>query len=102
MPPSLAPFRKEIDRLCAAHRVRRLGLFGSARGKALPADTSDVDFVVEFDDISAADYANHYFGLRQDLTQLLGRDVDLVVERAIRNPYFLAEIRDTREPLFGS
>ena len=34
MDPRLAPYRTEIGRLCARHRVRRLDLFGSADGPA--------------------------------------------------------------------
>lgn len=102
MPPSLAPYRTDIDRLCAAHRVRRLDLFGSARGASLPPPSSDVDFLVEFADLSPADYAQHYFALREGLSTLLGREVDLVIERAVRNPYFLDALSRSREPLFAA
>ncbi len=102
MSESLAPFRRQIARLCAAHQVRRLDLFGSARGTALPSPSSDVDFLVEFAPLTPAEYAQHYFALRESLSALLGRDVDLVVERAVRNPYFLARLQHSREPLFAA
>jgi predicted nucleotidyltransferase len=102
MPVSLAPFRQEIARLCAAHQVRRLDLFGSAHGQTLPPPTSDVDFLVEFAPLAPADYARQYFALREALSELLGREVDLVVERAVRNPYFLANVQHSREPLFAA
>ena len=102
MAVSLAPFRQEIARLCAAHQVRRLDLFGSAHGQTLPPPTSDVDFLVEFAPLAPADYARQYFALREALSDLLGREVDLVVERAVRNPYFLANLQRWREPLFAA
>lgn len=102
MTMSLAPFREEIARLCALHQVRRLDLFGSAHGKTLPPPTSDVDFLVEFVPLAPADYARQYFALREALSDLLGREVDLVVERAVRNPYFLANLQHSREPLFAA
>jgi hypothetical protein len=60
--------------------ARRLGLFGSfARGEA--RDDSDVDVYVEFDDTKRT-YDN-FFALHELLEQLLGRDVDLVTDKAL-------------------
>ena len=102
MAESLAPYRSQIARLCAAHQVQRLDLFGSTRGKAEPSPASDVDFLVEFAPLPPAEYARQYFALREALSRLLGNDVDLVVERAIRNPYFRASVERSRESLFAA
>ncbi len=60
--------------------VLKLALFGSvARGTAR-AD-SDVDVLVAFDGVADAD---RYFGLQFYLEDLLGRPVDLVTEKALR------------------
>ena len=100
--PSLAPYRTAIDQLCTVHRVRRLDLFGSARGQELPPAGSDIDFLVEFETLPPSEYTEHYFGLREDLVALLGRSIDLVVERAIKNPYFLSALQASRESLFAA
>ena len=102
MDPSLDRYRPEIARLCARHRVRRLDLFGSATGPRFDPATSDVDFLVEFADLTPGDYADHYFGLREGFTALFGREIDLVVERAVRNPFFLESVRRSRELLFAA
>ena len=44
--------REELARLCAAYHVHRLELFGSATGEEFEPDTSDLDFLVEFEDLS--------------------------------------------------
>jgi hypothetical protein len=60
--------------------VRRLALFGSvARGTAR-AD-SDVDVLVGFDGPATS---KRYFGVQFYLEDLLGREVDLVTEDALR------------------
>ena len=41
-------------------------------------------------------YANAYFGLLEALQQLFGRPVDLVVDSAIKNPYFRQSVEETR------
>ena len=61
------------------HGVRTLGLFGSAsRGAA--RDTSDLDFVVEFERKSF----DAYMDLKAFLEGLLGRRVDLVMRDVIK------------------
>lgn len=61
--------------------VKRIGLFGSfARGEAL--DKSDVDVLVEFaEDKKTFD---NFMELKFYLEELFGRDVDLVIETAIK------------------
>ncbi len=99
--PLLADHRNAIDALCRRHHVRRLDLFGSAaRGEA--RDGSDYDFLVEFDALPPGGYTEAYFGLREDLEALLGAPVDLVVERAIRNPYFLQSVQADRKALYAA
>ncbi len=59
--------------------VRRLGLFGScARGEC--AETSDLDFVVEFDKKSF----DHYMELKTFLEELFACKVDLVLADTIK------------------
>src|SRR5215470_11780932 len=78
--------RAELAQLCAQYRVRRLELFGSAAGERFDPDTSDLDFLVEFQDLSPREHADAFFGLMEELQQMFGRPVDLVERRAIRNP----------------
>ncbi len=88
--------REEIQELCRRYRVRQLELFGSAVSDRFDPQTSDLDFLVEFDVLSPAEHAKDYFGLLFALTDLFGRDVDLVETSAIRNPYFLRAIAKDR------
>ena len=93
--------RDRIAALCKRHHVRRLDLFGST---AMGSDTegSDYDFLVEFESLPPGGYADAYFGLLEDLQVLLGSPVELVVERAIRNPYFLQAVAAQREELYAA
>ena len=71
--------REEIMRIAAVHGARNVRLFGSAaRGEA--TDTSDLDFLVEMEpERSLLDLV----GLRNDLMDLLGREVDVVTEDSL-------------------
>lgn len=100
MHPVVAVKRAAIEELCRRHHVRRLQLFGSALGDKFDPETSDVDFTVEFEDLEPRDYGRAYFDLLQGLEELLGRHIDLVTGRSIRNPYFKKRVEATQVPIY--
>ena len=100
MIPAVAKQRHELRRLCLRYGVQRLSLFGSAASGTHSQEKSDLDFLIEFSPTALAGYADAYFGLLEALEQLFGTTVDLVVESAIRNPYFLESVERTRTPIF--
>jgi predicted nucleotidyltransferase len=90
----------DLKRLCLIYGVRRLDLFGSAATGLYDPDESDLDFLVEFQPAALNAYADAYFGLLEALGRLFGRRVDLVVESAVKNPYFLQSVEQTRTPVY--
>jgi predicted nucleotidyltransferase len=102
MIPLIEEKRAEIEALCRKYHVRTLELFGSAATGEFDPATSDVDFLVIFQDGAPAEHKNDYFGLLFALEELLGRKVDLVMTRAIRNPYFLRAIAPDRLVLYAA
>jgi predicted nucleotidyltransferase len=89
-----------LPELCRAHRVRRLTLFGSATTEEFDAQGSDIDLVVDFQPMPIREYAGNYFALLDALQELFGRQVDLVEQPAIRNPYIRQAIEETQVPLY--
>jgi predicted nucleotidyltransferase len=102
MHPRIAEKRADIEALCRRLGVRRLDLFGSATGESFDVESSDVDFLVEFEVAPGFDYFSAYFSLKENLEVILGRPVDLITRSSIRNPYFLERILHTREPLYAA
>lgn len=98
---TIRTLRPQIEALCHRHHVRRLELFGSA-AKGEPGPDSDIDFLVEFAPLRHGEYAEHFFAMKADLEDLLRRPVDLVVLRAVRNPYFLQGIQPSRELVYAA
>ena len=81
---------KNIDNLialCKKHKVRELYIFGSILTSRFN-DSSDIDFLVQFDNIDILEYADNYFNFKEKLEKLLGREIDLLENQAIRNPIF--------------
>ena len=95
-------YRPQIEALCRTYRVRRLDVFGSAVREDFDPVSSDVDFLVEFEPDPELNVFHAYMGLRDELSRLLERPVDLVMPSGVRNRYFAQEIANTREPLYGA
>ncbi len=94
---------KTIKELCVRYRVRRIELFGSAiDDENFDPEKSDLDFLVEFRPLKQGEYADTYFGLLEALESLFARHVDLVMVRAVKNPYFLESINKNRKVLYAA
>ena len=98
----LQEHQPELLNLCRRYRVRRLDLFGSAAGAKFDPARSDLDFLVEFDDLRTEDAADRFLGLLVDLEDLFGRRIDLVTVAGLRNPFFREEVERTRVPLYAA
>lgn len=94
--------RQELRALCQEYDVERLALFGSAATGSSRVNSSDLDFLVEFRTPSASGYANRYFGLLEGLQNIFKRPVDLVVESAIKNPYFREAVNREKALLYAA
>lgn len=79
--------RDQVAALCHRTGARRLDVFGSVVRGDFSQTSSDLDFLVEFDDLPPARYANAYFTLKDGLECLFGRPVDLITDSALTNPY---------------
>lgn len=102
MIPEIEQHRREIATLCREYDVQRLALFGSAATCGFQVNTSDLDFLVEFRPPLAAGYADRYFGLLEGLQDVFKRPVDLVVECAIRTPYFRESVDRNNALLYAA
>ena len=96
----LAGKQEEIAALCRKYGVLRLDVFGSAVKGTFDPETSDLDFVMTFEDRGLAGYAKRYLRFAEALEELLGRPVDLIFEESIRNPYFREEVEESRRSVY--
>ena len=90
-----------ITQLARTYQVARLEAFGSVVVGKLTKD-SDIDLLVTFKPLSVQEHGQHYFDLKHDLEDLLGRPVDLLELEAIDNPYFLQAIEPERVLLYAA
>lgn len=93
--------RAEVAALCRRTGARRLDVFGSAARDDFDPATSDIDFLVEFDELPPKAYADAYFALRESLENLFGRPIDLVTTDSVENPFFRERIEAERKPVYA-
>lgn len=94
--------RDAIAALCRTHGVARLHVFGSALREDFRPGESDIDFLVEFGSMDGHTKAHAYFDLLDDLRDLLGSEVDLVMAGAVKNRYIAGDIENTKRLLYAA
>lgn len=89
-----------IKSLCKEYRVKNFSVFGSVLRDDFSSD-SDIDFVVDFNENDPIKYTDLYFQLKDRLEQILKRQIDLIEERGIKNPFFRKEIDESKVVIYG-
>ena len=95
----LKKYLEDIKLLCSRHKVNKLYAFGSIlTGKFNKA--SDVEFIVDFQPQDILQYADNYYDLKFALENVLHRQVDLLEEKAIKNPYLQQVVNNKRQLVY--
>jgi uncharacterized protein len=103
LPPGLVLVRKhliQIRDICRNFHVLSLELFGSAVKETF-SPNSDLDFLVQFDDIPLEDYFENFINLKNSLERLLGRKVDLLETQTLKNPYLIESVNQNKVKIYG-
>lgn len=93
-------YLSSITALCKRHKVKKLFVFGSVLTNKF-TDKSDIDLVVDFENIPVEDYADNYFSLKDALSAMFHRDIDLLEDKAIRNPILRRNIDNSKLLIYG-
>jgi uncharacterized protein len=94
--------RAELEELCRKYDVKTLELFGSAADGTFDPARSDLDFLVDFQPVENGRIAPDYFKLLHALEDLFQRRIDLVMDVAIRNPYFRQRVNESRKLIYAA
>jgi predicted nucleotidyltransferase len=92
----------ELVGICRRFRVRTLEIFGSSLRDDFDPARSDLDFLVEFEDVPVVQFADLFFGLQETLSALFQLPVDLLTPESITNPFLLEGINQSRKVLYAA
>jgi uncharacterized protein len=102
MKPISGDTLETVALLCRKFRVERLELFGSAAQGTFDPNSSDLDFLVEFQTMPPVEHSRAYFGLLFALEDHFHQSIDLVETIAVSNPHFLKKIESQRSVLYAA
>lgn len=91
---------QKIISLCKKHKVQKLFVFGSILTNRFN-DHSDIDLIVNFNKAEISDYFENFFDFKYSLEDLLGREIDLLEEQTIKNPYLKRNVETTKTLIYG-
>ncbi|MBU1697818.1 MAG: nucleotidyltransferase domain-containing protein [Proteobacteria bacterium] len=90
----------DLRTLCAFLKVKKLYVFGSVVSNKFMGD-SDIDFLLSFsEDLTIEEYTENYFTLHYKLRELFNREIDIVTERTLSNPYLIESIDETKQLIY--
>lgn len=92
----IAKRKQELIAIYQSLNIKRLYAFGSAVSGDF-RDDSDMDFLISFsDNLTVEEYTNNYFTLHYKLRELFNREIDIVTEKTLSNPYFIESINESK------
>ena len=98
--PIIAQKYDKLKSLCAKYEVSTLYLFGSGTNEKF-TEKSDLDFLVKFSEIPILDYADYFFDFMHELEELYDRNIDLITEQSLTNPYLIKSINKNKKLIYA-
>ena len=95
----ISPYLDQIINICRQNKVKELYAFGSVLTPSYNFE-SDIDLLVDFQKMTPAVYADSYFKLKFALEEILGRHIDLLEIRSLKNPFLIQEINNKKKLLY--
>lgn len=90
-----------LKHLFRTHSVEKAYVFGSALTNNFNKN-SDLDFLIKFQpEIPPLKKGELWWELHDKLRELFNREIDIVTENSLKNPYFIKEIEKTKKLIYG-
>ncbi len=93
LPKEIEIKKNDLIQLCRKHKVEKLYVFGSITKGTFKPDTSDIDFLIEIENIPPVEKGELLLKLWNELEKLFSRNVDLISMKKIKNPYLKKSIQ---------
>lgn len=91
-----------IEKICQDFSINQMYVFGSITTNEFH-EKSDIDFLISFSkNLSIEDYTENYFALHQKLEDIFDRNIDLLTENSLSNPYFIESINQSKQLIYES
>ncbi|MBN2893967.1 MAG: nucleotidyltransferase domain-containing protein [Bacteroidales bacterium] len=93
--------KTQTNNIFKNHKIEKAYVFGSLLTDSFN-DESDLDFLVKFEDgIEPLEKGELWWNLHDSLRDLFRREIDIVTENSLKNPYFIKELDQTKVLIYG-
>lgn len=100
MDPIIEMHFAQLVTLCKKYKVERIYAFGSVVSGGFDKDRSDIDLIVELAPMPPLEKGEKLLSLWNDLEGLFNREVDLLTDKPIQNPYLKKSIEATKQLIY--
>jgi predicted nucleotidyltransferase len=92
---------EDLIKLCNMYKVKSMYAFGSVCTDKFD-ENSDIDLLITFDNLSIDQYTDNYFDLHYKLEDLFKREIDLLTDKSLSNPYFIKSLEQTKQLIYAA
>lgn len=100
LPKIIAQDLDKLIELCHQFGVERIYAFGSVITNRFDPEKSDLDFMIEMEEMPPLVRGEKLIALWEALEDLFARKVDLITDQPIKNPYLRASINQTKRLIY--
>ena len=90
----------QLIEICKSYDVKRLYAFGSLCTDKFNEETSDIDLIVELDQLDPIKRGEALLSIWDRFEELFGKKVDLLSRTQVRNPYLQEGIDATKQLIY--
>ena len=92
---------EDLIQLCNIYKVKSMYAFGSVCTDKFN-ENSDIDLLISFDNLTIDQYTDNYFDLHYKLEDLFKREIDLLTDKSLSNPYFILSLEQTKQLIYAA
>jgi predicted nucleotidyltransferase len=91
-----------IVKLFKSQKIKTAYAFGSVVSENFN-DNSDIDLLINFEDgLEPLEKGELCWNLHDALRNVFNREVDILIEGSLKNPYFIEEINEKKELIYAA
>ncbi len=91
----------DLIKLCNLYGVKTMFAFGSVCTDQFN-ENSDIDILISFDTLTVEQYTDNYFELHYKLEELFKREIDLLTDQSLSNPYFIQAVEQSKQLIYAA
>jgi uncharacterized protein len=91
-----------ITELLRQNKVKNAYVFGSVLTNKFD-EHSDIDLIINFqDNLDPLEEGTIWWNLHDALREIFSREVDILVEDQLKNPYFIEEVNEKKRLIYAA